>query len=336
MVHWAHAVGKCQLQVPYSCANSMYRWHHACDRDPWSRANNPLITRMGRKRPAVPEVRSPTLRRRELGAFLRARRQELGLTVDQVAERLLCSPSKVSRMETGQRGATLRDIRDLCDLYGVVDAAERERLANLARQGKQQGWWQSYDLEYFSTYVGLEADAISIKYYQSSVMPGLLQTATYARAVHEVVVQPKLSPERIDELVKVRLTRQNVLDRDPPLVISAIIDEAALHRVVGGAAVMAAQLDRLTELTSKPNVTMQVITFGAGAHGAMESTFNILDFTSVPSVVYVEGLVGFIYLDRLQDVARYQEVFAHLQEKALSPRESNDLIAKMADNYRQS
>lgn len=285
----------------------------------------------------MPEVRSPTLRRRELGAFLRARRQELGLTVDQVAERLLCSPSKVSRMETGQRGVTLRDVRDLCDLYGVTDTAERERLMNLAREGKQQGWWQAYPLDdYFSPYVGLEADAISIKYYQSSVMPGLLQTASYARAVHEVVVQPKLSPERIDELVKVRLTRQNVLDRDPPPVISAIIDEAALHRVVGSAAIMAAQLARLTELTSRPNVTMQVITFGAGAHGAMESTFNILDFTSVPSVVYVEGLIGFIYLDRLQDVARYQEVFAHLQEKALSPQESNDLIARMAEKYRRS
>lgn len=297
----------------------------------------PNQTRMGKEATPVPEVRSPTLRRRELGAFLRARRQELGLTVDQVAERLLCSPSKVSRMETGQRGATLRDVRDLCDLYGVSDTAERERLMNLAREGKQQGWWQSYPLDdYFSPYVGLETDAISIKYYQSTVMPGLLQTASYARAVHEVVVQPKLSPERIDELVKVRLTRQNVLERDPPTVISAIIDEAVLHRVVGGPAVMAAQLDRLAELTSRANITMQVITFGAGAHGAMESTFNILDFTSVPSVVYVEGLVGFIYLDRPQDVARYQEVFAHLQGKALSPQESNELIAKTAEIYRRS
>src|ERR1700761_4286980 len=106
----------------------------------------------GRKRPSVPEARtstgSPTVRRRELGALLRALRNERGLTVDQVATELLCSPSKVSRMETGQRGATRRDIRDLCDLYGVTDAAERDRLMTLAREGKQQGWWQSFSLPY--------------------------------------------------------------------------------------------------------------------------------------------------------------------------------------------
>lgn len=287
----------------------------------------------GRKQPAVPEVRSPTLRRRELGAFLRARRQELGLTVDQVAERLLCSPSKVSRMETGQRGATARDVRDLCELYGVLDAGERERLMNLAREGKEQGWWQSYDLD-FSTYVGLEAAATELKYYQTTIVPGLLQTADYARAMLEVTV-PALSPERIEKLLEVKLTRQQILTQDPPLKVWALLDEAALHRVVGGPSVMARQLDKLTEITSTPYVTMQVIAFGAGAHAAMDSTFNILDFAGpVPSVVYVEGLVGWIYLDRPQDIDRYQQVFALLREKALSPQESRELIAKIAEKYR--
>lgn len=281
----------------------------------------------------MPEVRSPTLRRRELGAFLRARRQELGLTVDQVAERLLCSPSKVSRMETGQRGATARDVRDLCELYGVLDAGERERLMNLAREGKEQGWWQSYDLD-FSTYVGLEAAATELKYYQTTIVPGLLQTADYARAMIEVSV-PALSPERIEKLLEVKLTRQQILTQDPPLKVWALLDEAALHRVVGGPSVMARQLDKLTELTSTPYVTMQVIAFGAGAHAAMDSTFNILDFAGpVPSVVYVEGLVGWIYLDRPQDIDRYQQVFALLREKALSPQESRELIAKIAEKYR--
>lgn len=281
----------------------------------------------------MPEVRSPTLRRRELGAFLRARRQELGLTVDQVAERLLCSPSKVSRMETGQRGATARDVRDLCELYGVLDAGERERLMNLAREGKEQGWWQSYDLD-FSTYVGLEAAATELKYYQTTIVPGLLQTADYARAMLEVTV-PALSPERIEKLLEVKLTRQQILTQDPPLKVWALLDEAALHRVVGGPSVMARQLDKLTEITSTPYVTMQVIAFGAGAHAAMDSTFNILDFAGpVPSVVYVEGLVGWIYLDRPQDIDRYQQVFALLREKALSPQESRELIAKIAEKYR--
>jgi len=287
----------------------------------------------GRKQPAVPEVRSPTLRRRELGAFLRARRQELGLTVEQVAEHLLCSPSKVSRMETGQRGATARDVRDLCELYGVLDAGERERLMNLAREGKEQGWWQSYDLN-FSTFVGLEAAAVSTKYYQSLVIPGLFQTAEYARAMHDVVVYPKLSQERIDELVEVRLRRQEVLKHDPPLVISAILDEAALHRVVGGPATMAAQLAHLIEIADLPNVTLRIIPYTSGAHAAMDSMFRILEF-NVPasSVVYVEGLVGYIYLDQPKDIARYKEVFECLSDVALSPKDSIGLIAQIGVLY---
>jgi hypothetical protein len=202
----------------------------------------------------------------------------------------------------------------------------------LAREGKQQGWWQPYDLE-FSTYVGLEAEAVSTKYYQSIVVPGLLQTPDYARAMHEVVI-PKLSKERIDELVRVRLVRQQLLRRDPPLVVSAVVDEAALHRVVGGAATMRAQLAQLVELSHLPNVTIRVIPFTAGAHFAMDSTFRILEFRSpVPDVVYVEGLVGFLYLDRAQDVARYQTTYEHLTEFALTPTGSAELIAQIATIY---
>jgi len=282
----------------------------------------------------VPEVRSPTLRRRELGALLRARRQELGLTVEQVAERLEFSPSKVSRLETGQRGATARDVRDFCDLYGVSDAGERDRLVNLAREGKQHGWWQSYDLD-FSTYVGLEAAAVALKYYQTSIVPGLFQTSDYARAMLEAASFPQPSQERAAELLEVKLKRQRILDQSPPLELWAVLDEAALHRVVGGPSVMARQLKRLTELAAMPNVTMQVIAYSAGAHPAMDSTFNILDFAgSVASVVYVEGLVGWIYLDRPQDIDRYQQVFMHLREKALSPQESIKLIAEIAEKYR--
>lgn len=282
----------------------------------------------------MPEVRSPTLRRRELGAFLRARRQELGLTVEQAAERLMCSSSKISRLETGQRGATLRDVRDLCDLYGLGDA-ECERLMNLARESRQTGWWQSYDLN-FSTFVDLEVAAVSTKYYQSLVIPGLFQTAEYARAMHDVVVQPKLSPERIDELVEVRLRRQQVLMRDPPLVISAIFDEAALHRVVGGPSTMAAQLAHLIEVAALPNVTIRIIPYAAGAHAAMDSMFRVLEFDGQPSVVYVEGLVGYIYLDQSKDITRYEEVFEHLSNIALSPKESIDLIAPIGVLYRNT
>ena len=162
----------------------------------------------------VPEVRSPTVRRRELGALLRALRLEKGLTVEQVAERLMFSMSKLSRMETGHGVATLRDIRDLCDLYGVTDEAERERMMALAREGKQQAWWQSYDLTY-GTYVGLEAEAVAISDFQSSVVPGLLHTADYARAGHEAAM-PRLSPDQIELQIEAKLTRQRLLTRDRP------------------------------------------------------------------------------------------------------------------------
>jgi transcriptional regulator with XRE-family HTH domain len=281
----------------------------------------------------VPEVRSPTVRRRELGALLRALRNEKRLTVEQVAERLLCSPSKVSRMETGHGVATPRDIRDLCDFYGVTEDAERERMMQLAREGKQTGWWQGYDLDYFATYVGLEAEAVGIKYYQSTIVPGLLQTPDYARAMYEAGV-PKFTPERIDEHIEVRLRRQRLLAQNPPLRLDVILDEAVLHRVVGGPAVMRAQLERLIEVSKRPNVTMQVIPYSAGAHPAMDSTFNILEFTgSVPSVVYVEGLVGWIYVERPQDIDRYQQVFEHLRTVALSPQGSIELLARIDAGY---
>jgi transcriptional regulator with XRE-family HTH domain len=281
----------------------------------------------------VPDVRSPTVRRRELGAMLRAHRLELGLTVEQVAERLLCSPSKVSRMETGQRGATPRDVRDLCELYDVTSQPQREHMARLAAEGRMQGWWQGFELEYFGTYVGLEEEATSLSYYQSSAVPGLLQTPAYTRAMHESTV-PELTPERIDRMIEVRLKRQQLLAREPPLKVTAVLDEAVLHRVVGGASVMKEQLERLTEVTTLQHVTIQVVPFSVGAHPAMESTFNILDFEArAPSVVYVEGLVGFMYLEKPTDIDRYQAVFRRLLDQALTPQQSVELVSRIGEKY---
>jgi transcriptional regulator with XRE-family HTH domain len=281
----------------------------------------------------VPELRSPTIRRRELGALLRALRLEQGLTVEQVGARLLCSPSKVSRMETGQRGATARDVRDLCDLYGVTSPDERSRMAKLAAEGKQQGWWQSYELDYFATFVGLEEAATVIKMYQSTTIPGLLQTPDYVRAMSGVLV-PEVSAERTEELVEVKRRRQGRLSGEPPLPLSVVLDEAVLHRAVGGPAAMAVQLDRLIEATKIYKVTIQVIPYSAGAHAAMDSTFTIMEFADpVSSVVYVEGLVGWIYIERPQDVVRYEQVFGRLCDSALSPQDSIELIEKVSANY---
>lgn len=283
----------------------------------------------------MPEVRrsqeSPTLRRRELGTLLRALRLKRELTVEQVAAELLCSPSKVSRMETGQRGASARDIRDLCELYGVKDQAERARLTNLAVEGKQQGWWQSYDLDYFATYVGLEEAATTMRQFQSTLVPGLLQTADYAREVAAVL---DVTPSRADELVEVKIRRQDLLVKRPSVSLSLILDEAVLHRTVGGVVAMRVQLDHIIKVTKNYNVAVRVIPYSVGAHPAMESTFSILDFQDpVPSIVYVEGLVGFLYLERPQEIARYEQVFDRLQSIALSPRESIELIAKVSAEY---
>ena len=280
----------------------------------------------------MPEVRSPTVRRRELGALLRALRNEKGLTVEQVADHLLCSPSKVSRMETGHGAASLRDVRDLCDLYGITDESGRDRLMSLAREGKRQGWWQSYDLDY-GTYVGLEAEAVAISDFQSSVVPGLLQTADYARAGHEAYM-PRLSPEQIDLNIEAKLRRQGLLTQPEAPTFAAVLDEAVLHRAVGGPRVMGAQLDRLIETARLPNVTVQVIPFAAGYHPGLESNFNILDLPApAPSVVFVEGLVGSVYLERPEDLRRYREVFERLQTIALSPKDTINMIDKIKARF---
>ena len=281
------------------------------------------------------EVRSPTVRRRELGALLRRLRTEKGLTVEQAADRLLFSMSKLSRMETGHGVATPRDVRDLCDLYGVTDEAERDHMMQLAAEGKQQAWWQSYELNY-ATYVGLEAEAVAIGDFQSSVVPGLLQIADYARAGHEATM-PRLSPNRIDMQIKAKLTRQSLLTRASPPLFTAILDEAVLHRVAGGPRVMTAQLAHLIEVARLPNVTIQVIPFTVGSHPGLESNFNILDMVPpTPSVVFVEGLVGSVYLERPEDLKRYREVFERLQMMALSPKDSIDMIFEIRTRFKEN
>jgi hypothetical protein len=231
-------------------------------------------------------------------------------------------------METGQRGATLRDVRDLCDLYEIGDAGERDRLMTLAREAKQQAWWQRYDLPY-STYVGMEAEAVAISGFQSTVVPGLLQTAEYARAQHEGTM-PRLSDDEIDRQIEAKLTRQRLLALPEPPCFNAVLDEAALRRLVGGPKVIAAQLGRLVEAAELPNVTIQVVPFAIGAHPGGESNFTILDMAPpTPGLVFVEGLIGSIYLERPEDLERYHRVFARLQSIALSPAGSIGLIARI-------
>jgi transcriptional regulator with XRE-family HTH domain len=276
----------------------------------------------------VSEVRSPTVRRRELGAMLRTLRTDMGLTVEQVAGHLLCSPSKVSRMETGHRGATPRDVRDLCDLYGITDQAERNRMMTLAREGKQDAWWRHFDLGYSADYIGLEAEAVTISNFQSSVVPGLLQIAEYTRAVNERAV-PRPSSDEIEHRIEAALTRQQILTSTDPPSFAVVLDEAVLHRVTGGPQVMRAQLTRLIEAAYLPNVTIQVVLFSVGAHPGVESNFKIVELLPpAPGVVFVEGLAGPSYLDKPEDLERYNRTFGILRSLALSTEDTIKYVAR--------
>ena len=209
-------------------------------------------------------TRTPTGRRRRLGAELRRLREEAGLTIDQVAEVLECSQSKVSRIETGQVSATPRDVRDMLALYRVPDA-QREAMVQIAREARQPGWWQKFvDVpDGVPAYVGLETAATSIDVYMSVIVPALLQTADYARAVIGAV-RPDLPGAEIDRRVELRLRRQALLDQDHPPALRVLLDDTVLRRPVGGEAVMAAQRRRLLEDAARPAVTLQVLSTRPG------------------------------------------------------------------------
>jgi transcriptional regulator with XRE-family HTH domain len=271
---------------------------------------------------------NPVVCRRELGASLHALRLERGLTLKQVAEHLLCSAEKVSRVESGFRSGTLRDVRDLCSLYDVPES-QRDHLMELARESRRQGWWQAYPRVAFEAYIGLENGAASIREYNCAMVPGLLQTEGYARALHQAAVPP-ISPARIEEYIQLRLARQRILTRPDPLDFWSIIDEGGLRRLVGGPGVMRGQLGHLVEASRLPNVALQVIPFTAGAHSGPGEMFTILEFSGKsPGLVYTEGLMGWIYLERAEDLNRYQQVFDKLRAQALGEEESRALITTM-------
>ena len=235
-------------------------------------------------------------------------------------------------METGQGGATARDVRDLCNLYDVTDQTERDRMMTLAREGKGPARWQRYELAY-ATYAELEEGALAISAFQSSVVHGLLHTADYARAQHENSM-PRLDPDQINLQIEAKLTRQCILTQASPPGFAVVLDEAALHRLMGGRQVMAAQLGKILDMSDLPNVKVQVLPFELGAHPALESNFTILQLPDpAPGVVFVEGMIGSTYLDRPEDLKRYHDVFNELQSIALNPKDTSNLIARLRRVY---
>jgi transcriptional regulator with XRE-family HTH domain len=276
---------------------------------------------------------SPTVRQRELGLRLRKIRTDLGLTVDEVAEKLLCSAAKVSRLETGARRPVLRDIRDLCSLYSIDEATAAE-LMKLTRQAREQGWWTQYEDLNLYPYIGLEQEATSITHYSMYYVPALLQTEDYAREIIKAVL-PRLDPDVHLQRVQARLRRQQRLDGENPPRYRVLLDEAVLRRPVGGKSVMAVQLAKILNLARGGKVTVQVIPFDAGACAAADSMFVLLEFDGplLPPVVFVEGLGGDHYYERDADITRYREAVEHLRDEALTPRESLQFIAEVHGYY---
>ena len=219
---------------------------------------------------------SPTVRQRELGTRLRRLRADLNMTVEEVADRLLCSATKVSRMETGARRPSLRDVRDLCAIYDVDETATKD-LMTLARQARELGWWTQYDDLSLEPYIGLEQDASAITCFSMFYIPGLLQTEDYARSIIKDIA-PRIDPKVLEQRVEVRLRRQQLLERENSPRYRILLDEAALHRRVGGPNVMAAQLDRVLQCEREKKATIQVIPFDIGALAIVESNFILLDF----------------------------------------------------------
>ncbi|CUW26918.1 helix-turn-helix domain-containing protein [Streptomyces reticuli] len=280
----------------------------------------------------------PAVRRRKLGAELRTLRTGAGLTSGEAARLVGWHQSKVSRIETGASGVKPADLRLLLDAYQVRDRHLREVLLMLAGAedaGGRHRWWHAYRGVLPPTYrdfISLESQASAMRTLETTVVPGLLQTAEYARAVTRAAVKD-LDEERLDTLVEVRLARQDVLRSDPPLVLSAVLDEAVLRREVGGPGVMARQLERLMEAARLPQVRLQVLPFGAGAHVGLTGPFVIFSFpsTSDLDVVVLDQLTSSLYLERKEDLMAYTEAFNTLQFHALSPEDSLDYIAGIGD-----
>jgi hypothetical protein len=248
-----------------------------------------------------------------------------------VADRLGCSASKVSRIETGHTSATPRDVQGMLDIYGV-HGTESEELVQISREARQKGWWHPYSTVLTGAYVGLEAAARSIRAYEQQVVPGLLQTESYAAAMIHAA-RPDISEDETHRRIHVRMARQSLLTQDDPIDLWVVLDEAVLSRPVGGDAVMRDQLRRLAEATELPNVTLQVLPFEVGAHAGMDGTFAILDFPEVedPDVVFAENATGGLFLEKSDELRKYDFIFDHIRSTALTPEESTKVITMLVE-----
>lgn len=279
----------------------------------------------------------PTVLRILLGAQLRRLRTAQRISLQEAADVIRATHSKISRLETGRVGFKDRDVADLLTFYGVTDEQQREALRDLARRANAQGWWHDYSdvlPSWFEAYVGLEEAATQIRTYEVQFVPGLLQTQDYARAV-AWLGHTRAAPDEIERRVSLRVARQGLLARPDATRLWAVVDEAALRRPVGGAETMRAQLRHLIEAAALPNVTMQVIPFESGGHAATAGAFSILRFAEpdLPDVVYVEQLTSALYMDKRETVDDYLAVMERLALQAAPTRESSLLTEAILSGF---
>ena len=275
----------------------------------------------------------PTVLRRLLGAQLRRLRERQGITREEAGYAIRASGSKMSRLELGRVGFKERDVTDLLSLYGVTDEKDRETLLALAQDANSPGWWHRYgDIlpGWFETYVGLEEAAALIRTYEVQFIPGLLQTAEYARSVISLGNSAS-PPDEIEQRVGLRITRQKLLSREGGPRLWAVVDEAALRRSIGGRDVIRGQLERLIETTKLPGIILQVLPFRAGGHAAEAGAFTILRFpeSDLPDVVYVEQLTSALYLDRPDDVDAYMEAMERLSVVSAPPDNTAEILSRI-------
>jgi transcriptional regulator with XRE-family HTH domain len=275
---------------------------------------------------------SPTVRRKRLGVELRRLREQARLTCENVGQRLDCSGTRISRMETGRISVRPGDVRELLEVYGVT-GDQAEALVELAREARRKGWWQHFGPvipSWLEPYLGLEAEATRLRDFQSMALPGLLQTEDYARAILRGA--PGVPADDIEQQVALRMGRQEVLGGSTPPELCLVLSEGVLRVPVGGPAVLRAQLGKLAEMAGRGQVTLQVLPAGAAAQVYPVSSFTMLDFADPadPSVVYTEYLTGGLLLDDPAEVCTYSAVFDQLRAAALGVGPSIDLVASLA------
>jgi transcriptional regulator with XRE-family HTH domain len=281
----------------------------------------------------VPGVQSPTVRRRRLGQELRQLREDADLTIEEVARRLEVSPAKISRIETARVSVRPRDVSDLLDQYQIY-GMDRDNLLTLTREARQPGWWHSYSdvmSEGTDIWVGLETEAEAIRLYEVQLVPGLLQTPEYARAVLRAHYRLE-QPGQIERRVKLRMARQQLVIEQNNIPIWAVLDEAVLRRHLGPPEIMQSQYRRLVRFSDENNITLQVLPFDAGVYSGVPAGFTIMQLPRPdPEVVVIEYRGGTLYIEQSADVTAHTQVFDRIRATAKSPEESITIISDIAN-----